>query len=483
LAQLRASFSAPQSVRPSSLACVVTALALWFGCLEARTQEPGALDLPPDGILTFKEPAAWEQHRVLILSMIGIIALESALIAALLIQFRRRRRAEGALKESEERWRSVFETSAAGVAVMDANAGFVATNTAFQTMLGYSDEELRHLSLVDLGIEDDRESSRQLLEELQRGKRRNYDAVNRFRRKNGTTAWGHIYLSTILGDDAKPRLFIATTMDITARRLAEDAMRAAQSELAQVARLTTMGEMTASIAHEINQPLAAIVANGNAGLRWLANATPDIDEVRATLKRIVNDGHRAGRVISGVRTMCRKGGHAKTIVDVNELVRDVLTLVRGEPDSRGVSVRTELEPLPQVLADRVQLQQVILNLIMNALDAMASVNGRVRVLRLRSERHEPGGVMVTVQDSGTGIDKKDMDRIFEPFFTTKPHGMGMGLPICRSIVEAHGGRLMASHDHPYGTVFQMILPVQEPGADRAGPPAAGGYRSVEMARR
>jgi PAS domain S-box-containing protein len=483
LAQLRASFSAPQSVRPSSLACVVTALALWFGCLEARTQEPGALDLPPDGILSFKEPAAWEQHRVLILSMIGVIALESALIAALLIQFRRRRRAEGALKESEERWRSVFETSAAGVAVMDANAGFVATNTAFQTMLGYSDEELRHLSLVDLGIEDDRESSRQLLEELQRGKRRNYDAVNRFRRKNGTTAWGHIYLSTILGDDAKPRLFIATTMDITARRLAEDAMRAAQSELAQVARLTTMGEMTASIAHEINQPLAAIVANGNAGLRWLANATPDIDEVRATLKRIVNDGHRAGRVISGVRTMCRKGGHAKTIVDVNELVRDVLTLVRGEPDSRGVSVRTELEPLPQVLADRVQLQQVILNLIMNALDAMASVNGRVRVLRLRSERHEPGGVMVTVQDSGTGIDKKDMDRIFEPFFTTKPHGMGMGLPICRSIVEAHGGRLMASHDHPYGTVFQMILPVQEPGADRAGPPAAGGYRSVEMARR
>jgi PAS domain S-box-containing protein len=456
---------------------------MWFGCLEARTQESRALDLPPDGILSFKEPALWEQHRVLVLSTVGVIALESVLIAALLIQFRRRRRAEGDLKESEERWRSVFETSAAGVAVMDADAGFMTTNTAFQTMLGYTGEELCRLSLGDIGIEDDRESSRQLLEELQRGKRRNYDAVNRFRRKNGTTAWGHIYLSTIPGDDAKPRLFIATTMDITARKLAEDAMRAAQSELAQVARLTTMGEMTASIAHEINQPLAAIVANGNAGLRWLANTTPDIDEVRATLKRIVNDGHRAGRVISGVRTMCRKGGQAKTMVDVNDLVRDVLTLVRGEPDSRGVSVRTELQPLPQVLADRVQLQQVILNLIMNALDAMASVNGRARVLRLRSERHEPGGVMVTVQDSGTGIDKKDMDRIFEPFFTTKPHGMGMGLPICRSIVEAHGGRLMASHDHPYGTVFQMILPVQEPGADRAGPPAAGSYRPVEMARR
>jgi PAS domain S-box-containing protein len=488
LARVRASPSVPLRARWRSLACLTTALALWFGCLEARTQQPRALDVPPDTIassttVSSKEPALWDRHQALMLSVIGVIAFESALIAALLIQFLRRRRAEGALRESEERWRSVFETSAAGVAVMDANAGFVATNTAFQSALGYTDEELRQLSLIDLSPEDDRESSRQLLGELQQGTRRNYDAVKQFQRKNGTPGWAHIYLSTVQRDDAKPRLFIMTTIDITARKLAEDAMRAAQSELAQVARLTTMGEMTASIAHEINQPLAAIVANGNAGLRWLANATPDIDEVRATLKRIVNDGHRAGRVISGLRTMFKKSSQAKAAVDVNDLVREVLTLVRGELESRRVSVRTELQQLPQVLVDRVQLQQVILNLIMNALDAMASVNGRARVLRLRSERHEPDGVMVTVQDSGTGIAKKDMDRIFEPFFTTKPHGMGLGLSICRSLVEAHGGRLMASHGHPYGAIFQVVLPIQEPGTDRAGPAAAGSHRWVEMARR
>jgi PAS domain S-box-containing protein len=269
----------------------MAALSLCLGCLVGHAQEAREHALPPSTTLAFKEPTLWDQHQVLILSAIAIIALESALIAALLIQFLRRRWAERALKESEERWRSVFETSAAGVAVMDGDAGFVATNTAFQAMLGYTGRELCDLSLTDLSIDDDRESSRQLLDELRGGARRHYDAIQQFQRKNGTPVWGHIYLSAILGEDGKPRLFIATTIDITDRKLAEDAMRTAQSELAQVTRLTTVGEMTASIAHEINQPLAAIVANGNAGLRWLANATPDIDEVRATLKRIVSDGH------------------------------------------------------------------------------------------------------------------------------------------------------------------------------------------------
>jgi C4-dicarboxylate-specific signal transduction histidine kinase len=179
--------------------------------------------------------------------------------------------------------------------------------------------------------------------------------------------------------------------------------------------------------------------------------------------------------------MFKKGGQGRAAVDVNDVVREVLALVRGELEKRRVSVRSDLEPLPQVLADRVQLQQVVVNLIMNALDAMASVDGRARVLQLRTERHQPGGVMVTVQDSGTGIDKKHMDRIFEPFFTTKPHGIGMGLSICRSIVEAHGGRLMASQCHPYGSVFQVILPIREPGTDRAA--AAHDRRAVEMAPR
>jgi PAS domain S-box-containing protein len=423
----------------------------------------------------------WVQHERLILIAIIVIAIESALLAALLVQIIRRRRAERALKESEERWRSVFETSAAGVAVLDKEARFVATNLAFQTMLGYSDPELRTVSLVDLGFPDDRDALRRLGDELRRGAYPRHDAVTQLRRRDGSAMWSHIYFSIILENDSKPRLIIATALDITDHKAAEEAARTAQSELAQVARLTAMGEMSASIAHEINQPLAAIVANGNAGLRWLANGAPDLDEVRATLKRIVSDGHRAGKVISGVRTLFKKNVQARGPIDVNDLVREVLALVRGELESRRVTVETELGQLPPVFADRAQLQQVILNLITNAIDAMGAVSDRPRVLRVRSERCEPGKIMLTVHDSGPGIEKKNIHRIFEPFFTTKSNGTGMGLSICRSVVESHGGQLMASHGHPHGAVFQIVLPIVEP--DLGAPTSPDGQRAVEMVRR
>jgi PAS domain S-box-containing protein len=373
----------------------------------------------------------------------------------------------------------VFETSAAGVAVLDRDARFVATNLAFQAMLGYSDPELRAVSLADLGFPDDRAALRRLGDELRAYPR--HDEVTQFRRRDGSAMWSHIYFSSILDDDSKPRLIIATALDITDHRAAEEAARTAQSELAQVARLTAMGEMSASIAHEINQPLAAIVANGNAGLRWLANAAPDLDEVRATLKRIVSDGHRAGKVISGVRTLFKKTVHPRAPIDLNDLVREVLSLVRGELESRRVTVESDLEQLPPVIADRAQLQQVVLNLITNALDAMGTISDRPRVLRVRSERCEPGRIMVTVHDSGPGIEKKNIHRIFEPFFTTKSNGTGMGLSICRSVVESHGGQLMASHGHPHGAVFQMVLPIRE--TDPGSPASVNGQRPVEMARR
>jgi PAS domain S-box-containing protein len=490
------------------LACLAIVLisALWVDPLEARSEpQPAPTAIrsqssnsgaprddtralrtlriadasPATGAAGSAAPSLWAQHERLILAAIAVIAIESALIAALLLQVVRRRRAERALKESEERWRSVFETSAAGVAVLDPAARFVATNLAFQAMLGFSGEELRCLSLADLGFTDDRDELRRLADQLQQHPR--HDAVKQFRRKDGSAMWSHIYFSSILDDGSKPRLIIATALDITDHKAAEEAARTAQAELAQVARLTAMGEMSASIAHEINQPLAAIVANGNAGLRWLANVAPDLDEVRATLKRIVSDGHRAGTVISSVRTLFKKNVQARAPIDVNDLVREVLSLVRGELESRHVMVESELGQLPPVIADRTQLQQVILNLITNAFDAMGAINNRPRVLRLRSERCEPGRIMVTVHDSGPGIEKKNIHRIFEPFFTTKANGTGMGLSICRSVVESHGGRLMASHGHPYGAVFQIVLPLQE--ADAGGSASAATQRPVEMARR
>jgi signal transduction histidine kinase len=225
------------------------------------------------------------------------------------------------------------------------------------------------------------------------------------------------------------------------------------------ARQTAMDAMAASIVHEINQPLGAIVANGNAGLRWLVRATPELDEVSAALKRIVDDGHRVNEVISSIRSMFKKDIHGRALLDANDVVREVLKMIELDLRIQGVSVATELrDGLPRLLADRGQLQQVLLNLIMNAIEAMAPVKDRARVLRIRSDViQESSGVLLTIEDSGTGIDRKDKDRIFEPFYTTKSTGTGIGLAICRSIIDSHGGSLQVSANNPYGTIFHVAL--------------------------
>jgi C4-dicarboxylate-specific signal transduction histidine kinase len=236
-----------------------------------------------------------------------------------------------------------------------------------------------------------------------------------------------------------------------------------QAELARVARLTTMGEMTASIAHEINQPLAAVVNNANAGLRWLDHQPPNVERTRSILTRIINDGGRASEIIASIRAMLTKGSQARAQLDLNDLIREVMTLVRGELQRRGVSFRMELaDELPCLSGNRVQLRQVLLNLIMNAAEAMAPITDRTRMLSVRSENPDQQDIIVTVTDAGTGISEEDRDRIFDSFFTTKSEGMGMGLSICRSIVEAHGGRISALRANPHGSVFQVVLPVDDP---------------------
>jgi two-component system, LuxR family, sensor kinase FixL len=271
--------------------------------------------------------------------------------------------------------------------------------------------------------------------------------------------------------------------DITPRRKAEqeaeqleDALRATRRELARVSRQTTIGAMAASIAHEINQPLTAIVANANAGLRLLARG--DSSEVQAALRRIVGDGLRAGQAVAGVRAIFGKEGRKKSSVSINELVREVLALAGGELESQRVSLQVELHrDLPRVTADRVQLQQVLLNLIMNAVEAMSSVANRERSLLVKSELHGARDLLIAVEDSGPGINPNDMDRIFDAFFTTKSHGMGLGLSICKSIIESHGGRLWASTRNPHGSVFYIQLPCEVPNSPPS--PTTGG-RDVRL---
>jgi PAS domain S-box-containing protein len=271
--------------------------------------------------------------------------------------------------------------------------------------------------------------------------------------------------------------------DVTPRRKAEQeaeqleaALRATRRELARVSRQTTIGAMAASIAHEINQPLTAIVANANASLRLLARG--DSSEVQAALKRIVGDGLRAGQAVAGVRAIFGKEGRKKSSVSINELVREVLALAGGELKSQRVSLQVELHrDLPRVTADRVQLQQVLLNLIMNAVEAMSSVANRERSLLVKSELHGARDVLIAVEDSGPGINPNDMDRIFDAFFTTKSHGMGLGLSICKSIIESHGGRLWASTRNPHGSVFYVQLPCEVPNSSPS--PTTGG-RDVRL---
>jgi PAS domain S-box-containing protein len=254
--------------------------------------------------------------------------------------------------------------------------------------------------------------------------------------------------------------------DITDRKRAEEKLRDsekrlldAQMELARVTRVTTLGELTASIAHEVNQPLAAVVANAEACLRWLDRATPDLDAVRRSVEWVIDDGNRASEVIRRVRALANKADIEKVPLDVNDVVRETIGLVQRELISHRVTLRTELAPaLPMILGDRVQLQQVIINLVMNGAEAMQPVTDRPRELVIRSRQDETRQVLVGVTDCGVGISDENVDRLFNPFFTTKSSGMGMGLSICRSIMEAHGGRLWATANVPYGATFQFTLP-------------------------
>jgi signal transduction histidine kinase len=242
-------------------------------------------------------------------------------------------------------------------------------------------------------------------------------------------------------------------------RASEQRLLDAQMELARVTGVTTLGELTASIAHEVNQPLAAVVANAEACLRWLDRATPDLAAARRSVEWVIDDCNRASEVIRRVRALANKTGIEKVPLDVNDVVRETIGLMQREVLSHRVSLRTELAPaLPTILGDQVQLQQVIINLVMNGIEAMQSVTGRPRELLIRSRQDEKQLVLVSVTDCGVGISAENADRLFNAFFTTKSGGMGMGLSICRSIMEAHDGRLWATANIPQGATFQFTLP-------------------------
>jgi PAS domain S-box-containing protein len=269
----------------------------------------------------------------------------------------------------------------------------------------------------------------------------------------------------VFGPSGDVAEFVGTVMDVTERRRAEEDRQA----LAHANRITTMGQLTASIAHEVNQPIAAVVTNAQAALRWLNMRPPDPEEVRQALGRIVKEGRRAGDVIGRIRALVTKAPPRKDRLDINDTIREVIALTRSELRRTGTSLQTQLaDGLPLVSGDRIQLQQVMLNLILNAVDAMSGSDGGSRELLISTEADEGNGVRVAVRDWGPGLKPESLDRLFDAFYTTKPDGMGMGLSICRSIIEAHGGRVWATTNVPRGAVLQFTLPPEGATASQAG---------------
>jgi PAS domain S-box-containing protein len=303
---------------------------------------------------------------------------------------------------------------------------------------------------------DDREFVQRQLERALQGEQR-FDYEYRLRMPDGAIKHIHVRAHRQTYEAGKEEL-VGALMDVTATKQAQEALQTAQTALAHVTRVTMLGEMTTSIAHEVNQPLGAIVTNAGASVRWLDRQPPDIEEARAAIGQIVNDAHRANQVIRRIRGFSKKVDPEMSRLDINDVVEEGVMLLRQEALGHGVTIRLQLASgLLPVRGDKIQLQQVMLNLLVNGMEAMATVRDRARVLIVRTQSHEADGVLVAIEDAGVGIKPENADRLFSAFYTTKPDGLGMGLSIVRSIIEAHGGRVWASPNAGPGVTFQFTL--------------------------
>jgi PAS domain S-box-containing protein len=419
-----------------------------------------------DTEIRFPEPTAWDQFGSLIITALALIVAQSVLLAALLIHWVRRRRAEAALRKSEERYRALVTVSDQVVWCISPAEEPIRGASAWQELTGQTREEMQGAGWLDAVHPDDRAKAASDWERAVQT-RAIYESEMRVRACDGSYRDIQTQGVPVMGADGRVREWVGTNRDVTEQKAAAEALRQARTELRLAGRVMMAGELTSTIAHEVNQPLGAVLLNADACLRMLAQPSPDLAEVKRAVEDIADDGKRARQVIERIRALVTRSPAQREPLEVNALVQEVTGLLQGELRARRVSLHLDLaEALPRVLGDRVQLQQAILNLVLNGLDAMGSVTDRPRELRVASRRMGPDWLELEIRDTGIGFDPEDQEQLFDPLYTTKPGGMGMGLSITQAIIDEHGGQLWAMPSADHGATFHFTLPALEEAATR-----------------
>jgi PAS domain S-box-containing protein len=399
------------------------------------------------------------------ITVLKVLASQAAISLENTRLYRDLKEREEALRRSEAYLSEAQRLSRTGSFGWDVSSGKIYWSQETFRIFAYDPATEPTLELIlQRTHPEDRRMVRELIDRVSNEKK-DSDFEHRLLMPDGSLKYLRVVGHPSTKDESGRFEFVGAVTDITERKLAEEALQQkeislheTQSELAHVSRVTTMGELAASIAHEVNQPLVGVVTNASASLRLLAGDSPNLVETREAIRAIIRDGNRAADVISRMRALFKRARPAKEQLNINDAIEEVVVLTRGEARRNKVALRMELAPnLPLIMADRVQVQQVAMNLILNGIEAMRVVEERGRDLVIRTHRHEGDQVLVAVQDSGIGLDPGNVERIFDAFHTTKPGGMGMGLSISRSIVESHGGRLWASANNGPGATFQFTL--------------------------
>jgi PAS domain S-box-containing protein len=413
--------------------------------------------LPADATIRFKEPSLWEQHRALILTTIAVVLAQTLLIIALAMQERRRRRAERKYRESEERIHLATTAAHLGLWQWNADADQVWVNDIGREIAGLKFSPAFGLEqfLGSIHPDDRKKVLTTFREAADNGQPFNSEC--HFNLADGSESWVTA-IGTQMSATKEAKRLTGVLIDVTRERQIELESEQRRKDLAHLSRVALLGELSGAVAHELNQPLTAILGNAQAAQRFFGRNDADMTEVRGILEDIVADGRRAGEVIRRLRALFRKGEAQIEPVDLNQVTTEVLELAHADFIARKIRVRTDLaSDLPPVQADRVQVQQVLLNLIVNACDAMKDTPPNDRALILKTAADGLGMARISVIDHGTGL--AEPTRIFEPFVSSKKDGLGLGLSICRSIVAAHGGRLWADNNPGRGATFAVALPI------------------------